>query len=153
MEEHSPLTMIGALALMLVGSPPLLSPLDEDGASRGPIGVGYAVAAATSLMLMWHGAKGEAHVMQLMFGNILYVSSREIWEFAAAAALVALGPHPLRQGVPLRLLRFRGRPTRSASPRSRFWEMLFYLTLGLAIAFAIRVAGVLLVFSCWSCPG
>lgn len=146
MDEHSPLTMVGALALMLVGV--LLFSVRWTRKSvphESTIGVGYAVAAAAGLMLMSHSAKGEAHVMQLMFGNILYVSGREIWEFVAAAVLVVL-LHALFAKEFL-FVSFDPETANALGYRTRRWETLFYLTLGLTIAFAIRVAGVLLVFA------
>ncbi|HPO74549.1 MAG TPA: metal ABC transporter permease [Armatimonadota bacterium] len=151
MEEHSPLTMTGALALMLVGVLLFSLRWTKTVPRESMIGVGYAVAAAAGLLLISHSAKGEAHVLQLLFGNILYVSSREIWEFAAAAALVAL-VHTLFAKEFL-FVSFDPETANALGYRTRFWEMLFYLTLGLTIAFAIRVAGVLLVFSLLVLPG
>ncbi|NLC58859.1 MAG: metal ABC transporter permease [Armatimonadetes bacterium] len=146
MEEHNPLTMVGAVVLMLVG---VLLFSVRWSARRVPpestIGVGYAVAAAAGLLLMAHSAKGEAHVMQLLFGNILYVSVREIWEFLAAAAAVAL-VH-LLFAKELLFVAFDPQTADAVGYRTRRWELLFYLTLGVTIAFAIRVAGVLLVFA------
>lgn len=146
MDEHHPLTMVGAVSLMLVGVAIFSTRWH---ARRVPaestIGIGYAVAAAAGLLLMARSARGELHVMELLFGNILYVSAREVWEFVAAAAAVA-ALH-LAFAKEFLFVAFDQETAEAVGYRTRRWELLFHLTLGVTIAFAIRVAGVLLVFA------
>jgi ABC-type Mn2+/Zn2+ transport system permease subunit len=145
-DEHSPLTSIGALSMMLVGVLIFSLPWSQHRVPRESyIGVGYAFAGAAALLLMAHNALGEAHMMQLMFGNILYVSPREVWEFGFAAVAVVL-VHALFTKEFL-FVSFDAETAGTQGYQTRRWELLLYLTLGVTIALAIRIAGVLLVFA------
>ena len=145
-DEHSPLNLLGALAAMLVGV--LLFSLRWSSRKvphESTIGIGYAIAGAGALLLMAHNARGEAHMMDLLFGNILTVSSHDIEELAIAAAVVGL--IHLLFAKEFLFVAFDPESAAAMGYRTRRWEILFYLTLGLTIAFAIRVSGVLLVFA------
>ena len=148
MEEHSP-SPGSALALMLVGV--LLSlrwtktvPHEHDW--RGLCRRRRRWPHADVAQRQGRGARDAAHVWQ----HPLRLLARDL-EFAAAAALVAL-VHTLFAKEFL-FVSFDPETANALGYRTRFWEMLFYLTLGLTIAFAIRVAGVLLVFSLLVLPG
>ncbi|MDH7568493.1 MAG: metal ABC transporter permease [Armatimonadota bacterium] len=144
--EHSAIPMVGAVALMIVGV--LLFSVRWSGL-RVPqesfIGIGYAFAAAAAVLLMSKSAKGEAHMMEMLFGNILYVCAHEIHEFLAAAGVVVL-LHALFAKEFL-FTSFDPEMAATTGYRPRRWDVLFYLTLGVTIAFAIRLVGVLVVFA------
>lgn len=146
MEEHNHLTTVGAVALMLLGV--LLFSIPWSRRRIPPestIGIGYAVAAAGALVLMARSATGEAHMMDLLFGNILTVSVCDIATFAGVGSLVLL-VHLLFAKEFL-FTSFDPETASTLGYQPRRWEVLFYLTLGVTIAFAIRLVGVLLVFA------
>ncbi|MBI3945058.1 MAG: metal ABC transporter permease [Armatimonadetes bacterium] len=146
MDEHNHLTTVGAVAMVLVGV--LLFSIrwsQRRIPQESAIGIGYAMAAAGALVLMARSATGEAHMMDLLFGNILTVSLCDIGTFAGAGALVVL--LHLLFAKEFLFTSFDPEMASTIGYRPRRWEVLFHLTLGITIAFAIRLVGVLLVFA------
>ena len=146
MDEHSPINTLGAVAAMMVG----VLIFSVRWSSRkvpheSTIGVGYAIAGAAALLLMAHNARGEEHMRDLLFGNILTVTTHDIEEFMTA--LVAVGLIHLLFAKEFLFTAFDPESAAAMGYRTRRWEILFYLTLGITIAFAIRVSGILLVFA------
>jgi len=144
--------MIGALGLMLVGvvlfsvrwSP---SRVSEDSF----IGIGYAVAAALGVLLVAKSAKGEAHILELFYGNVLTVSPRETLEMLCAFTVVALVYALLGRRFIVSL--FDPDFAETIGYRPRVWNLVFYLTIGVVIAYAMRSVGVLLTFAMLVIPG
>ncbi|MBI5379999.1 MAG: metal ABC transporter permease [Nitrospirae bacterium] len=104
------------------------------------MGIVYVVASAVAILVVAHVPHGEAEVLKVLFGDILAVGSEQIRVMAAVFAAVAL----LHLGCRKPLARLTDREGREGG---RGWNLLFYLSLGLVIAVAIRTGGVLLVFS------
>jgi zinc transport system permease protein len=109
------------------------------------IGLAYASAAALSVLIVAKSAQGEAHVLGLLFGNILTLTDGAIAMLALATAVVIV-IHVLFTKEFL-FCSFDPETARSAGYRVGFWNGLFDLTLAGAIAIAIHAAGALLVFS------
>jgi zinc transport system permease protein len=109
------------------------------------IGLAYALAAALSVLLVAKSAQGEAHVLGLLFGNILTLTGAAIAVLALATTAVVL-VHILFSKEFL-FCSFDPETARSAGYRVGFWNGLFDVTLAGAIAIAIHTAGALLVFS------
>ena len=109
------------------------------------MGIVYAVASAAAVLIVAKMPHGEADILNLFFGNILAVTDGQIGLMALTFGSVSL-VHLIfaKRLMPISV------PT---EPRSTFlfkamsWNLLFYLTLAVVIAVAIRTAGVLLVFS------
>lgn len=104
------------------------------------MGIVYIVASAVAILLVAKVPHGEAEVLKVLFGDLLAVTSGQLELMSLLFGLVAL----------IHLV-WRGRFTRLATQEEREggwgWNLLFYLSLGLVIAVAIRSGGVLLVFS------
>lgn len=108
------------------------------------IGVGYVMASALAVLFVARSAQGEAHLLDVLSGNILTVMPQEIMYMAIVAGVVAclhfaFGKQFLFTGLD-------ADAARAAGYRSGAWDLLFFLTLGVTIAIAIRLAGALLVF-------
>jgi zinc/manganese transport system permease protein len=110
------------------------------------IGIIYAAASAAAILMLSKTMHADADVTTILFGNILAVSPQQILEMAVIFAIVGLF-HGIfhRQFNALSGLTADGEPKALSS--FSLWNTLFYLTLALVIAEAIRAAGVLLVFS------
>ena len=153
----------GAAGATLLGVPPVvgllafgllaalgIGALEEPGA-RGPrrsdIAVGTVLAVALGLGLLFErlSASSASNIYALLFGSVVGISDADVTEIALTAlvALVALAlvGRPLlfasvdpevaaARGVPVRLLGF-----------------IFLLLLAFAVAQAVRVTGVLLIFA------
>jgi ABC-type Mn2+/Zn2+ transport system permease subunit len=142
---------IGAVALMFVGiglfsvrwSPRKVS-------QESFIGIGWAVASALGVILIAKSAQGEAHMHDLLFGNILTVDPVDVRHTAIGMACVLL-IHALFTKEFL-FVSFDADTANAMGYRARAWDMLLYATIGLAIAFSIHTVGVLLAFSALVLP-
>lgn len=109
------------------------------------IGIVYAVAAAASILAMSKATRETEHLKEMLVGNILSISWREIihiaalytavgvfhWVFRRKFLLISLNEQEaLRQGI-----------------RVRLWDFLFYVSFGFVVTSSVAIAGVLLVFS------
>jgi len=109
------------------------------------IGVGYAVASALAVLFVAKSAQGEARMLDVLSGNILTVTSAQVWWMAGASA-VAVALHALfsKQFV---FSMFDPETAQASGIRTGWWNLFFFLILGVIISLAIRLAGTLLVFA------
>lgn len=108
------------------------------------IGVTYAVAAATGILLVAKSRVGEAHDLFLQ-GNILGITNTDTLVLLAVAVPVLL-VHLVFYKEFL-FVSFDRETARTLGYNVRFWNLLLYLTLGVVIAYAMQFAGVMLVFN------
>lgn len=135
-----------SLVFTMVGAAFLSLPAYEQRIPQEAImGIVYAVASAVSILIIAKMPHGEADILNLFFGNILAVTDGQIGLMALTFGSVGL-VHLIfaKRLMPIPV------PTESGSTflfKAMSWNLLFYLTLAVVIAVAIRTAGVLLVFS------
>ncbi|MCI0406734.1 MAG: metal ABC transporter permease [candidate division Zixibacteria bacterium] len=106
------------------------------------MGIVYAAASAVAILIVSQSPHGEADVLKIFFGNILAAEAGQL--FLMAGVLLAV--------LAFHLIFYRRFVSLSFEEggevvKKGLWNLLFYLTLGLCIALAIRTAGVLLVFT------
>jgi ABC-type Mn2+/Zn2+ transport system permease subunit len=114
------------------------------------IGIGWAVASALGVLLIAKSAQGEAHMHDLLFGNILTVDGGTVLLTAAGLAVV-LATHALF-AKEFQFVSFDADTAAAMGYRARMWDLLLYATIGLSIAFSIHTVGVLLAFSALVLP-
>jgi ABC-type Mn2+/Zn2+ transport system permease subunit len=109
------------------------------------IGVGYAVASALAVLFVAKSAQGEAHMLDVLSGNILTVTPQQVW-WMAGVGLAAMVLHTLfhKQFV---YSAFDSETAQASGIRSGVWDLLFFLILGVVISVSIKLAGTLLVFA------
>ena len=154
------LSAVGVVVAMLLDSNPLLFSLiftlvgasllslpDYEGRipQEAIMGIIYAVASAGAVLLIAKIPHGEADILNLFFGNILGVTSKQIIILLVVFGFVTL-THIL---LSKKFIQAAENSTADQTNKGhrRFWNLIFYLTLALVIAVAIRTSGVLLVFS------
>ena len=138
--------LIGSTALMLVGVGLMSHPWAPRKVRQDAFtGVGYAAASALGILLLAKSPQGEGHLLNLLFGNILLVSARDVTITAFVLGGVAL-LHALF-AKELLFVSFDPDSASASGYNTRLWEALLYLSIGLTIAFAIHAVGVLLAFS------
>ncbi len=143
---------LSSLVFMLAGVALFSAPLGGRQLPREAIiGIAYAVASALGILLVARSAAGESHMLYLLFGNILAVTPLDNWLMGGVFAAVALIHYLFHKEFVL--VSFDPETADTLGVRSRRWELLFYLTLGVTIAIALRVLGALLVFSFLVIPG
>lgn len=109
------------------------------------IGIGYAVASALAVLFVAKSAQGEAHLLDVLSGNILTVTPAEVW-WMAGVGLAAVTAHSLLSKQFL-FSAFDPETAQASGIRAGWWDLLFFLILGVIISLAIRLAGTLLVFA------
>jgi ABC-type Mn2+/Zn2+ transport system permease subunit len=109
------------------------------------VAVAYIASGAAGVLLLNFAPGGEADMMSLLFGNILAFDPADIrwmlWVFGGVLLMHVLF---LKEFL---LVSFDPESARVMGYRVGLWNFLFFLSLGVAIAVAIRVAGVMLAFS------
>jgi len=120
-------------------------------AGEGTIGLLYAAAAAVAVILVSANPRLEAHGIDLMSGNLLYCTTRDVGMLAAVAAALAVLHLCFRKeflftAMDMETARTTGLPV-------TFWDFLLMTSIGLCVSFTMRLAGVLFVFASLIAPG
>lgn len=109
------------------------------------IAVFYLVSGAAAVILLSIVPGGEADMMGLLFGNILAFDPADLlWMTMVLGAVLVLHLVFFKEFL---LVSFDAEMARVMRYRVGCWTFLFYLTLGLVVAVAVQVAGVMLVFA------
>ncbi len=109
------------------------------------IGIGYLVASALTVMFIVKSPKGIDEVNELLAGNIITIAPADFWLMVLVFAGVALV-----HGLFYKQFLFTSFDPDMASTqgyKTRGWELLFYMVLGITISMAIQFAGLLSVFA------
>ncbi len=110
------------------------------------IGIIYAVASAATVMLISKTPHGDSDIQEVLFGNILSVSWEQIQTVGIVLGIIAL-MHILFFKKFFNLTkRFENGEGHSIGIFN-LWNFLFYISIGLSIVFAVRISGVIPVFS------
>jgi zinc/manganese transport system permease protein len=109
------------------------------------IGIIYIVAAAASTLILSRTASGDEEIKNLLVGNVLLVSRKEVLQAAGLYALVGALHFALRRQF--HLISFDLDEAERQGMRVRLWDFLFYATFGIVVTTFVRIAGVYLVFS------
>ena len=115
------------------------------------VGMLYAGGSAASVLLITKAPRGEADILNILFGNILTVEPSVLWGMAIVFALIGL----LQYAASKEFLISAYDPDfgRTLGIRVGLWNMIFYGAMGLAVAVAIRAVGALLTFTMLAAPG
>lgn len=116
------------------------------------IGIIYAVASAATVMLISKTPHGDSDIQEVLFGNILSVSWEQIQTTGIVFGLIAILHFAFFkkfQQVTDSFSKTDMERASSAVLKSEFrlWNFLFYISIGLSIVFAVRLSGVIPVFS------
>ncbi len=110
------------------------------------IGILYAFTSALTVLLISKTPHGDSDIQEVLFGNILSVGWDQISLIGIVFGAIAL----------MHLIFFRKFFTLTESFESgnfhhvgifNIWNFLFYISIGLAIVFAVKINGVIPVFS------
>lgn len=135
-----------ALLLTLAGVILLWVPLREQSISKESIiGLTYCVAAALSIILIALNPRAEASGLDLISGNLLYATAQDLLVLAILCVVV-LGIHlALFRGF--LFVSFDKDMAHASGMRADFYDFMLYASVGLAIALAMKVSGILFVFA------
>jgi zinc/manganese transport system permease protein len=108
------------------------------------IGICYAVASAAAILAMSKATSESEHLKDMLVGNILAVSWREVGKTAALYGVIGLFHFVFRH----KFLAISMDPRRAEAEgiSIRTWDFLFYASFGFVVTSSVAIAGVLLVF-------
>src|SRR2546421_8705697 len=108
------------------------------------IGIAYAVASPTAILLMSKATGETEHLKDMLVGNILAVSRPEVIKTAILYAVVGLFHFIFRKKF--LLISMNHEKAEALGLNVRFWDFLFYASFGFVVTSSVAIAGVLLVF-------
>ncbi len=117
------------------------------------IGIIYAVASAATVMLISKTPHGDSDIQEVLFGNILAVNWGQIKLVGIIFAAIGLLHLVFYKKFFLLTEAFENTDNNKEATIFRenkwfkFWNFLFYISIGLTIVFAVRTSGVIPVFS------
>ena len=133
-------TLVGALLMSFINI------RDKRLKQEAIIGILYAFASALTVLLISKTPHGDSDIQEVLFGNILSVS----WEKITTIGIV-FGAIALVQLIFFR--KFFGLTKSFENGENHLigifniWNFLFYISIGLAIVYAVKINGVIPVFS------
>jgi zinc/manganese transport system permease protein len=108
------------------------------------IGIAYAVASAAAILAMSQATSESEHLKDMLVGNILAVSWREVGTTAALYGVVGLFHFIFRRKF--LAISTDHRRAEEGGISVRLWDFLFYASFGFVVTSSVSIAGVLLVF-------
>jgi len=133
-------TLVGALLMSFINIK------DKRLKQEAIIGILYAFASALTVLLISKTAHGDSDIQEVLFGNILSVSWGQISSIGIVFGAILL----------VQIIFFRKFFALTESFENgvnhlvgifNIWNFLFYISIGLAIVFAVKINGVIPVFS------
>jgi zinc/manganese transport system permease protein len=117
------------------------------------IGIIYGVASAATVMLISKTPHGDSDIQEVLFGNILSVNWGQIKLIGIIFGAIGVLHIIFHKKFFLLTETFEGDFSIEETTVIRknkgfkFWNFIFYISIGLAIVFAVRTSGVIPVFS------
>lgn len=109
------------------------------------IGVSYAVSAAAALFIVGVSPGGHVHVQEMLSGSILWATWSDVKWTAGVFAAVGLCFYLFRGQF--RTISENYDSATDVSHGTLGWDFLFYALVGIVITTAVRIAGVVVVFT------
>ena len=132
-------TLLGALLISLIDI------RDKRLKLEAIIGIIYAVASAATVMLISKTPHGDSDIQEVLFGNILSVNMEQITTVGIGFGALMVMHIIFRKKFFELTESFENGKLESKA--FNIWNFLFYISIGLSIVFAVRISGVIPVFS------
>ena len=110
------------------------------------IGILYAFTSALTVLLISKTAHGDSDIQEVLFGNILSVSWSQIQITGIVFGILLLAQIIFYRKFSALTESFENGENHLVGIFN-IWNFLFYITIGLAIVFAVKINGVIPVFS------
>lgn len=133
-------TMVGAFLLSF------LKIKDKRLKQEAIIGIVYAVASAATVLFISKSPHGESDISEVLFGSLFTVTTSQIITMGSVFGLIGVTHVVFRKKFFELTEKFENHEVEDIGVFN-LWNFLFYLSIGLAIVLAVRVGGVIPVFS------
>lgn len=139
-------TLIGAFLLSLIKID------DKRLKQEAIIGIIYAICSAATVLLISKSAHGDSDIQEVLFGNILAVSWEQITTLAIVFGILGIVHFIFRKRF-FEITKMYENNRGEEVGIFNFWNFLFYISIGLAIVFAVEIGGVIPIFAYLIIPG
>ncbi len=137
----APAILLAVLGVLLLAFRSAATRIPTDGL----LGIAFAVAWAASILMVARSAQGAEELHHILQGNILTTTHGDVR--LLIVLLAAIGGVHLLFVKPFLFVSFDPETARTLGVRTRLWNLLLYVTLGVTIALTIHVIGILVVFA------
>jgi zinc/manganese transport system permease protein len=146
-EPHTPESWLWSMGFTFVGAAvfALTRGLRKQVPQEAFIGITYAVAAASAILIANTLPHGDEEIKEILVGSLLTVSFKEVGVTAAVFAALGVVHFVLRKKF--LALSFEEKEGEQDGWKAMGWDLAFYMSFGVVIASSVQMAGVLLVFS------
>ena len=110
------------------------------------IGIFYAFASALTVLLISKTPHGDSDIQEVLFGNILSTNWQQISQIGIIFGIIAL-VHLVFYKKFFKLTESFENGENHLVGIFNVWNFLFYISIGLVIVFAVKINGVIPVFS------
>ena len=110
------------------------------------IGIIYSVASAVTVLVISKIPHGESDISEVLFGSLFTVSQKEILIMILVFGSIGIVHYIFRKKI-FYLTQISEEKDHDKISVFNFWNFVFYLSIGLAIVLAVRIGGVIPVFS------
>ena len=110
------------------------------------IGIIYSVASAVTVLVISKMPHGESDISEVLFGSLFTVTQKEILIIILVFGAIGVGHYIFRKKF-FYLTEITEEKDHAKISVFDHWNFLFYLSIGLAIVLAVRIGGVIPVFS------
>jgi zinc/manganese transport system permease protein len=128
-----------ALIFTYLKNPRIKTPLEAF------IGIAYAFATTSAVIILDKGAGGDVHLHDMLTGVLLWTTWPQVLRLAIVFGAIG-GFHVLYRKQFTQLSDFYQGNSPPVEKR-KLWDFLFYLSFGIMIIESVRIAGVLTVFA------
>lgn len=111
------------------------------------IGIIYVVASAVTILIISKTPHGEANIQEVLFGALLAVNGEELIRLGIIFGFLSLLHFIFQKHIYATTQRMQAGNLEKLTWKEKGWNFFFYLSIGLAIVYAVRIGGVLPVFS------
>lgn len=139
-------TLLGAFLLSLIKIE------DKRLKQEAIIGIIYAICSAATVLLISKSAHGDSDIQEVLFGNILAVNWDQITTLAIVFGILGIFHFFYRKKF-FELTKMYEDNRGDEVGLFNFWNFLFYISIGLAIVFAVEIGGVIPIFAYLIIPG
>ena len=133
-------TLVGALLMSFINI------RDKRLKQEAIIGILYAFASALTVLFISKTAHGDSDIQEVLFGNILSISWHQIYTVGIVFGAIAL-VHLVFARKFFKLTESFENGENHLVGIFNIWNFLFYMSIGLTIVFAVKINGVIPVFS------
>ncbi len=133
-------TMVGAFLLSFIKIK------DKRLKQEAIIGIVYAVASAVTVLFISKAPHGESDISEVLFGSVFTVTTAQIMTMAVVFGIIGITHFIFRRKFFELTEKFENHEVEDIGVFN-LWNFLFYISIGLSIVLAVRVAGVIPVFS------